>query len=398
MRPPTSVDEPAAGKAAPTGNAPKAAKAGHAARAGNPSKVGKSPGAAPREALASLSERLPFPPPAPRAAGHGPWSRRRRNRRATEPVAWSTTVKNVLWMVGRQLLFAFKLALAGAAIVAALLAGRAGLDHLVRSPRFALREIAISPTAHASRDLVLAVAGVALGDQLLTVDIERIQRRLLRLPWVASVQVRRSLPSTLVIDLAERTAAATALIGGLYLVDEGGHPFKKASSAEAAELVTLTGLGRGLFVAAAEPAEAALRQALGLLRIYQAPTDNGRPRPPLSEIRIDARAGFTLVLLQGGTEIALGHGDWPARLARFDLLTDTLGADALAELRQVHLDGPNLSRIPVLPRPPAPDDADVAAAAPLPGKAPATARSREAVRAVAMKAQAAGPEGGEGKP
>jgi cell division protein FtsQ len=304
--------------------------------------------------------------------------------------------------VGRQLLFVFKLALAAAAIVAAVLAGRAGLEHVIRSPRFALREIAISPTAHAPRDLVLAVAGVSVGDQLLTLDTERIQRRLLRLPWVASVQVRRSLPSTLVIDLTERKAAATALIGGLYLVDEGGHPFKKATSAEAAELVTLTGLGRGLFVAAAEPAEAALRQALELLRAYQTPPqvpfEKGRARPALSEIRIDPRAGFTLVLLQGGTEIALGHGDWPARLARFDLLTETLGPEALAELRQVHLDGPNLSRVPVLPRAPAPEEPEISASTSPQANGGKAARGRDATRAVAMKVPAPGAERAEGKP
>jgi cell division protein FtsQ len=271
--------------------------------------------------------------------------------------------------LGRKLLVVLKFAAAAAVLVAAALAGRAGVEHLVRSPRFAVKDIAIAPSQHAPRELVLAVGGVALGDRLLLLDTERVERRLLRLPWVESVKVRRALPSTLVIDIAERHAAAAAVLGGLYLIDERGHPFKKATAAEAADFVVITGISRSLFVTAAEPAEAALREGLSLLQMYQRPgqgSEGGKARSALSEIRVEPRAGFTLVLLEGGTEIVLGRADLPARLERFDVLTAALGAKGLAELRVVHLDGPNLGRIPVLPRPAPEEEGAQVAPAPAP--------------------------------
>jgi len=307
--------------------------------------------------LATLSERLPFPPPKPAAAKARLSRRRKRNRRAAEPVSWGAEIAHGLRVVARVLFVVLKVGLAVGAVVGVVLAARLGVIRLVGSPRFAVHDITISPTVHAPREMVLAIAGVTPGDPLLTVDLERIERRLLRLPWISSVKVRRALPSTLVIELVERRASATAILGGLYLIDENGHPFKKATSAEAADLVTLTGISRALFVAAAEPAEAALREGLTLLAMYQRPTARGLSRPALSEVRIDPRTGFTLVLLEGGTEVALGRGDWAGRLARFDLMTETLGASALGELRQIHLDGANLSRVPVLPKEPPPDEA-----------------------------------------
>jgi cell division septal protein FtsQ len=71
-------------------------------------------------------------------------------------------------------------------------------------------------------------------------------------------------------------------------------------------------------------------------------------RPALSEVHIDPRYGFSLLLYDGGGEIRLGRGDYTDKLARLDRILAALRAlDRPAVLRTVHLDGPNRDRVPV---------------------------------------------------
>jgi cell division protein FtsQ len=206
---------------------------------------------------------------------------------------------------------------------------------VVASPRFAVRDIQVTLASHVSRDEVLELAEVDEGDRLLSIDTEPMAERVARHPWVKSARVRRQLPSTLIIDLTERRASATAAMGGLYLVDETGHPFKKATMEEADGLPVLTGIDRAWYAEKKEAAEAAFREALGLLADYGA-----RPgRPALSELNIDPRFGFCLFLLDGGAELRLGRGDFSKKLARLDQIFEAVKVNpGMGALRVVHLD------------------------------------------------------------
>jgi cell division septal protein FtsQ len=229
--------------------------------------------------------------------------------------------------------------------------------HVVASPRFALREIRGAATTHVSRDEIVALAGAELGDHLLAIDTDAVAARVATHPWVASVRVRRQLPSALAIDVVERHAVASALLGTLYLIDESGRPFKRATLDEADGLPVITGVARDQYTLARAASEAAFREALGLLALYRAADELGAvpaPRPALSEIHVDPRAGYSLVLYDGGGEIFLGREDWPAKLARLDEILAAVGPRGPAALRAVHLEGPSRDRIAVRLAPPSP--------------------------------------------
>jgi cell division protein FtsQ len=236
------------------------------------------------------------------------------------------------------------------AITAGLfLGGRLAVRHVMASPRFAVRDLQVTLSAHVPREEVLELAGVAEGDRLLAVDTEPMAARVATHPWVKSARVRRQLPSTLIIDLVERHAAAAVTLGGLYLVDETGHPFKKATMEEADGLPVLTGIDRVQYAEQKEASEAVFREALALLSEYLA-----RPgRPALSELNIDPRFGFTLFLLDGGAEVRLGRGDFGKKLARLDQIfeavkvTQRAGLGALRVVHLDHLDDDGGARIPV---------------------------------------------------
>lgn len=269
--------------------------------------------------------------------------RRRNNRRLTvvRP-SLAVLTHEFFRSLGRRLATIGKGLAVVAFVVASAQVGRLIVRRVIASPRFAVKEIAVGPTEHVSAEEVTAVAGVQLGDKLLAVDPDAVAARLTTHPWILAARVRRELPSTLSIEVTERRAVASALLGALYLLDDAGRPFKRATFAEADGLPVITGVSRDQYAAVRSTSEAVFRQALALLAEY---TDGHPERPRLSEVHVDPRAGFTLVLFDGSGEIRLGRGDFPAKLARLDRIVAALGPRGPAALSVVYLDGPLSDRV-----------------------------------------------------
>lgn len=306
---------------------------------------------------------LPIPsgPVAARPSGPAPRARRRfpgwrsANRRVTvQPRSLAVWLAEHLAALGRRLLVVGKILAALVALGLAVVAVRAAVRHVVASPRFALREVRVGPgTAHVTAAEIAELTGVELGARLLTLDTDGIAARLARHPWIASARVRRELPSTLVIDVSERTAAAVAVLEGLYLLDEKGHPFKRATLEEADGHVVLTGISRMEYLALPRATEAAFREALAVVSEYQHPDTLATAkhasggRPALSEVHVDPSSGFSLFLYDGGAEIRLGRGNITDKLARLDEILTEFGPRGLGALKVVHLDGPASDRVPI---------------------------------------------------
>ncbi len=280
--------------------------------------------------------------------------RKRRNRRvAIQRRSLTCALAGVGSRVGRASLrigrMLGKLVLLLSALAGCLYGGRWAIRHVVDSPRFQLRQIELSPTPHLARAEILALAEVSPGDKLLGVDTDAVAARIATHPWVARVRASRRLPSSLIIEITERHAVAVAALSGLYLVDENGQPFKRATMEEADGLPVLTGIDRARYAQMRDVSEAAFREALSVLRQYRE-----RPgRPPIGEVSIDPGFGFSLLFLEGGAEIRLGQGNYSKKLAQLDEILEALKAKemgGLSALRIVHLDLPESGRIPVLLR------------------------------------------------
>ncbi len=88
--------------------------------------------------------------------------------------------------------------------------------------------------------------------------------------------------------------------------------------------------------------EAVFREALALYAAY----NDGHPdRPKLSEIHVDTRTGFSLILFEGSGEIRIGQGNFEDKLAQFDRIFAALGPRSPAALKTVYLDGPLSDRV-----------------------------------------------------
>jgi cell division protein FtsQ len=196
-------------------------------------------------------------------------------------------------------------------------------------------EIRFEGLARATAEELLELSPVAKGDHLLAVDPDVVAAALRRHPWIASVEVRRRLPAALEISVVERRARALVDLGALYLLDERGQVFKRATPGDGLDLPVVTGIGREDWVERRADVEPRLAGALALVDRW---AERGLDRrAPISEIHLDSDYGTTLWTGDDGVEIRLGQGDLPEKLARLERVLSAVDAEG-QRAEVLHLD------------------------------------------------------------
>lgn len=196
-------------------------------------------------------------------------------------------------------------------------------------------EIRFEGLARATAEELLELSPVAEGDHLLAVDPDAVASALRRHPWIASVEVRRRLPAAIEVSVVERRARALVDLGALYLLDERGQVFKRATPGDGLDLPVVTGIEREDWVERRAEVEPLLTGALALVDRW---SERGLDRrAPISEIHLDANYGTTLWAGDEGVEIRLGQGELPEKLARLERVLAAVDAEG-QRAEVLHLD------------------------------------------------------------
>jgi cell division protein FtsQ len=186
------------------------------------------------------------------------------------------------------------------------------------APAFAIREIRFSGLAHATESELLGRSGLAASDNIFRADLLQAARGIEGHPWVAAARLTRKLPGTIEVSVLEHHPAALVQLGGLYVLDEQGHLFKRAAPEDALDLPIVSGLSR------TEPQrELRLLHALHFLDTWRAA---GFAVSDLSELRLEEESAVTLFVRDGGgvQEVRLGANDWPLALRRLSSMRAAL--------------------------------------------------------------------------
>jgi cell division protein FtsQ len=114
---------------------------------------------------------------------------------------------------------------------------------VTRSPLLDVDRVVVRGNAHTSVGQVLQTSGIRSHQPMTDVNLNRARRQLESLPWVQSVSVAKQWPSTIAIELRERTAIAAvpAAHGGSALVDRTGRVLEVAAALPP-DVVVLAGL------------------------------------------------------------------------------------------------------------------------------------------------------------
>ena len=90
------------------------------------------------------------------------------------------------------------------------------------SDRLRVGKLEVRGSHFLSEGEVRELIGPAVGENILSLDIEALKARLRSSPWVADATVTRTLPDTLRVIVHERTPLALAELERLYLMDGDG--------------------------------------------------------------------------------------------------------------------------------------------------------------------------------
>lgn len=188
--------------------------------------------------------------------------------------------------------------------LAALLLACAGLQLLLRSPLFPVREIVVrGPLKNAVRgDIEAALKG--LGGNFFAVDLAALRARLEQVPWVRRVDVRRAWPDRIEARVEEHVAFARW--GDAGLVNTFGEPFAAHIAGDGAAQLPL--------FAGPQGSEAELARRYRRFTELLAPLGDAPER-----VILTARHAWQL-RLAGGLHLELGRDGAEAveqRLARF---------------------------------------------------------------------------------
>jgi len=121
--------------------------------------------------------------------------------------------------------------------LAVLIFAYAGLQLLLRSPLFPLREVVVvgEPTNASREEIAAALEGV--GGNFFAAELAEVRGRLEQVPWVRRVDARRVWPDRIEVRLEEHVAFARWAAGGL--VNSHGEPFAAVMDAAEQKLLPL---------------------------------------------------------------------------------------------------------------------------------------------------------------
>jgi len=202
---------------------------------------------------------------------------------------------------------------------AALFALIVGLMYLYRyvttSDYFAIRTITVQGATHVDRATVLRTAGLQEGMNSFSINIEDVEKSLLKSPWVAKVSVKRHLPDNFEITLEERMPSFWVLKDDeLVYADSMGNLIAPVEAENFLSLPSLE-LEHG-----GEILLDKLDSFVGALENTVLPMEIGTA----SWLRLSAARGFELFIEKHNLSISIGMDAWEENLRRIGMILNDL--------------------------------------------------------------------------
>jgi cell division protein FtsQ len=172
--------------------------------------------------------------------------------------------------------------------------------------------VVMSPLKHLSEFDLIRLSEVKKGDNILTLRLSDVRRRILRYPWVRDVRLAKRFPARLFVWVDEEEPAALLEMGDMYLVSREGKIFKKVGPEDPKDFPILTGLTQ-------EEIPERLPRLMAFVKSLE--TSDLFNALGISEAHWDAKAGLTLFTKEPCIQLNLGPEGgaltWEQRIERF---------------------------------------------------------------------------------
>ena len=217
---------------------------------------------------------------------------------------------------------------------------------------FSVDSLVVSGNRTLSRADVVAAAGLRTGVSLLSLDLAAVRAQLARHPWVREASVRRRLPGTVLVEIAERVPCVIVRSDRDLLVDETGAVLAAVANGARADLPVLTGVET---LAGALSARGAADTAAGIELVSAIRTAGFPALDAVAAIDLADPDDAVIVPVSGRPLVHAGRRDAVARLRRWRLVAPDM-AERWPELEYVDLRAEG--QVVALPAEPAPEEKD----------------------------------------
>jgi cell division protein FtsQ len=193
------------------------------------------------------------------------------------------------------------------------------------SPRFAIKDIQVHGTTRVAQQQIPTEGGISLGENLFRLNLDQVEKRLLRNPWISNAKVARKLPSSVVVDIEEREAVALAVIASrLFLVNRLGESFKEVEPGDPSDMPLISGISVD-----DGPKDVSLfrqRITLGLEVLNHYAHSHLAKTYTVEEVHITPGGEVDMTLGHRGTTLHLGLGPWSKKFSMAERILARLQA------------------------------------------------------------------------
>lgn len=205
------------------------------------------------------------------------------------------------------------------------------------SDYFAVRQLRVDGARVLSPEYIVSVAGVTTEDNVVFLNLSKIQDRIETIPYVRECEVARAFPDTVVIRVEERTPVATVLADNhMFEVDRECMVLRQLRPFEAYTEPFITDIGGLGFVEPGKSlAETPLKAALEALEAFKATPM--AEKVVISEIAATSENNVRMYFNDFPYEVRWGRGNFEQQAENFhDLwahLDERIGCQEYLDLR-----------------------------------------------------------------
>lgn len=190
---------------------------------------------------------------------------------------------------------------------------------------FETQQILISGNSRISEKEIILQAGVAMGTNLVSLNLSAVRKRLLAHPWIEDAQVEWRVPSAVGITVREQQPMAIFVIDRKYTVNVQGRIFKVWDGTEPDHLPIVEGLKFSDLGISGISHSIPFNTVMNVLTSGKS-SDCVIPNEMIQRVFLDRELGVTLYFVPNEkvyniNEIKLGYEGYPQKYERFqDLL------------------------------------------------------------------------------
>ncbi|MFO7665412.1 MAG: FtsQ-type POTRA domain-containing protein [Desulfobacterales bacterium] len=247
--------------------------------------------------------------------------------------------------IRKRAIFCLKIILALSVMPAVSLFCIFGYDCLTQSDYFRAETIDVEGNQILSREEVIKEALVKPGDNIISVNLSMVRKRLMANTWIAEAEVERKIPSGIILRIKEHKPLAVLDIGKDFLLNENGEIFKEKTATDPESLPLVKGLKFSDLSINDTKRSQPFNAVMTVLKLGRKP-ESIVPNSSITRINVDREIGLTVFAFN--KTIKLGYNNYPDKYERLEKVFYLAqnGPD-FSDFETVDLN--NLSRIVICP-------------------------------------------------